>query len=193
MKKTTFQNYKGLLIAFGHGNGDPGAVSGNFTEADMVRKLQASLAKWAKEAGIKIAFYTNNLYQHANDMKKCADWAIVEVHMDAAAKPQKGGHIIIHSDYITDEMDDNLIAMIKKHFGLVTRNAAGLSKRNDLLNLNNARRWGVNYRLIELFFLADSTDRDYYLNNLDLIGKNLIEAMIGQQIADDSVCICTWP
>lgn len=193
MKKTTFQNYQGLLIAFGHGNGDPGAVSGNFTEADMVRKLQASLAKWAKEAGIKIAFYTNNLYQHANDMKKYADWAIVEVHMDAAAKPQKGGHIIIHSDYITDEMDDNLIAMIKKHFGLVTRNAAGLSKRNDLLNLNNARRWGVNYRLIELFFLAEPTDRDYYLNNLDLIGKNLIEAMIGQQVADDSVCICTWP
>ena len=192
MKTTTFKEYKGLLIAFGHGNGDPGAVSGQFTEAEMVRKLKPYIEKWAKAAGIKVAFYMDNLYQHATDMKTYADWVVVEVHMDAAAKPQKGGHIIIHSDYVTDAIDDNLIAMIQKHFGLVTRNGLGLSKRGDLLNCNNARRWEINYRLLELFFLADATDRNYYLANLDLVAKNMVEAVIGFQIADDKVCRCTY-
>ncbi|MEY8371339.1 N-acetylmuramoyl-L-alanine amidase [Aerococcaceae bacterium 50-4] len=191
MKKTTFNQYKGILIAFGHGNGDPGAVSGTFTEAEMVRKLKPYLAKWAKEAGVKMAFYMDNLYQHAGDMKSYADWVVVEVHMDAAAKPQKGGHVIIHRDYLPDAMDQNLIDVIGKHFGLVTRNSLGLSKRGDLLNCNNARRWGINYRLLELFFLADATDRNYYLANLDLLAKHMVEAIIGVQVADDKVCQCT--
>ena len=124
-------------------------------------------------------------------MKTYADWVVVEVHMDAALQSQKGGHIIIHSDYVTDAIDDNLIAMIQKHFGLVTRNGLGLSKRGDLLNCNNARRWGINYRLLEFFFLADATDRNYYLANLDLVAKNMVEAVVGFQIADDKVCQCT--
>lgn len=191
MKETTFDQYAGLLIAFGHGNGDPGCVSGQFTEAEMVRKLTPYLSKWAKESGIPIAFYMDNLYQHANDMKKYADWVVVEVHMDAALKPQHGGHIIIHSDYTPDQMDENLIQMIKQHFGLVSRTSLGLSKRNDLLNCNNARRWGINYRLLELFFLAEANDRNYYLKHLDLISKHLIEAVIGKTIASDSACKCT--
>lgn len=191
MKTTTVHQYAGLLIAFGHGNGDPGCVSGQFTEADMVRKLKPYLQRWASEANLKIAFYMDNLYQHAADMKKYADWIVVEIHMDAAGKPQQGGHLIIHRDYQPDAIDDNLIMVIKNHFGLVTRNELGLSKRDDLLNLNNARNWGINYRLMELFFLAEATDRGYYLENLDLISKHLIEAVVGKAIADDKVCICT--
>lgn len=181
MLVTNYQQYKGVLFVFGHGEGDPGCVYQKETEAEMIRRLKPHLIKWGKTLAVPVTCYPRNLYYHANDLKEYQDWIVVELHLDAARIPGKGGHVIIHQWFKPDAIDKNLITVIDQHFSLVTRTSKGLSCRKDLKNCNIAAQYGINYRLVELFFLADKQDRMYYLNHLDDIAKTIVQAISGQK------------
>lgn len=187
MLTTNFQKYAGILIVFGHGEGDPGCVHRQWNEAEMVRKLAPYLKQWAKQAQIPVTFYYKNLYWHTQDLLQYKNHVVVELHLDAAQHPGVGGHVIIYAPFQPDNMDRNLIQFVAKHFGIVTRTGHGLDKRQDLKNMNVAAQAGINYRLVELFFLANQTDRDYYLAHLDQLAKEMLEAIIGRLIPS---CTC---
>ena len=177
------------LVSFGHGYSksgsyDTGCVSDGFTEQDMVRRLRPYIKKWADVAGANVYFYDNNMYADRN-VADYKGYVIVEVHLDAPAGT--GGHVIISNGMSPDGIDTAFADLIKKWFGTISYvGADGINERSDLLNLNVCASNGTNYRLIELFFLSNKEDRDTYLNNLDAIGKDFVQALIGKSISGET-------
>ena len=168
------------LIVFGHGEGDPGCQYNGLKEADYVRKLQPYIDKWGAHVSDDIVCYVGNMYGRRSAPSITGYDSVTSLHLDA---PQgAGGHVIIHSDYEADEADKRIMALVKKYFGFVGYLPSGLSKRNDLYNLNVFKNKGISYRLIEWFFLSNDEDRKTYDDNLDNIARELIEAITGQSI-----------
>ena len=178
------------LVSFGHGYSksgayDTGCVSGDFTEQEMVRKLKPYIKKWADVSGSDVQFYDNNMYADRS-VGSYQGYIIVEVHLDAPAGI--GGHVIISDGMSPDEIDVAFADLIKKWFGTIAYvGADGINERDDLLNLNVCASNGTNYRLLELFFLSNEEDRNTYLNNLDAIAKDFVEALIGREISGEVV------
>ena len=176
------------LVSFGHGYSksgayDTGCVSGDFTEQEMVRKLKPYIKKWALASGSDVQFYDNNMYADRS-VGSYQGYIIVEVHLDAPAGI--GGHVIISDGMNPDEIDVAFADLIKKWFGTIAYvGADGINERDDLLNLNVCASNGTNYRLLELFFLSNEEDRNTYLNNLDAIAKDFVEALIGKEISGE--------
>ncbi len=174
------------LISFGHGYSkagayDSGCTHGGFTEQEMVRRLKPYLKKWADKAGLQMEFYDKNMYADRS-VGNYKAYIVTEVHLDAPSGA--GGHVIISSQYDPDDIDKRLAAFIAKNFGTVGYvGADGINQRSDLYNLNVCANVGINYRLIELFFLSNDADRNHYINNLDSVAKDFVEALAGISIS----------
>lgn len=182
MLATNYNKFSGLDVWFGHGAGDPGAQSSGFQEQEMVRRLQSSMKKYADKAGIAIRFYVGNMYAD-NNVSWSKGRAVYELHLDSAGTAGQGGHVIIKEGLGgLDAIDKNIIEKLKENFGIVYRDGAGYDERNDLANPNRCGAAGINYRLVELFFINDAADRNYFLNNLDEVSRDLISAYIGSEV-----------
>lgn len=182
MLATNYNKFSGLDVWFGHGAGDPGAQSSGFQEQEMVRRLQSSMKKYADKAGIAIRFYVGNMYAD-NNVSWSKGRAVYELHLDSAGTAGQGGHVIIKEGLGgLDAIDKNIIEKLKENFGIVYRDGAGYDERNDLANPNRCAAAGINYRLVELFFINDAADRNYFLNNIDEVARDLISAYIGKEV-----------
>ena len=173
------------MISFGHGYSksgayDTGCTHKGFTEQEMVRRLKEPLKKYAKQAGIILHFYDNDMYADRN-ITSYKGYILTEVHLDAPAG--NGGHVIIHNAFEPDAIDKRLAKMIQKHFESVGYvGADGINGRDDLYNCNVAKNHNINYRLLELFFLSNDNDRNYYVKHIDSVAKDMIEALTGKAI-----------
>lgn len=179
------------LLTFGHlPGGDPGAVANGMTEAVEIRKLEPYLKEWAKKSKHSFTFYKGDLFADRAMKKQTGYDSVTELHLDAPSG--NGGHVIIYKDYKPDNIDKRLRDVIEDHFGIVgyLQSVNGFSYRNNLYNVNQAAQHGINYRLIELFFLSNKEDYDYYLANLDVVAKDIIEAITGETL-DGSVNVST--
>ena len=182
MLATNYTKFSGLDIWFGHGNGDPGAQSSGFQEQDLVRRLQTILKKYADKAGVPIRFYVGNMYAD-NNVAWSKGRAVIELHLDSAGVAGQGGHVIIQQGIGgLDAFDKNIIEKLKENFGVVNRDGSGYDERDDLANPRRCSAAGINYRLVELFFINDATDRNYFLNNMDEVARDLISAYIGKEV-----------
>ena len=175
---------KQIMIIYGHGGNDPGAGANGINERDFFRKtLHPFLWKWAEKSEHLIEFYTGNAYQTRHldkiDPKK---YDVVELHLDAASAAATGGHVIIHADYVPDEQDKRLMALIERLFGC--RGGKCFDGRRDLQNPNIARARGINYRLVELCFVTNANDVKKLLASLDEVAKGIIEAMTGESLKE---------
>ena len=157
-----------LLIA-GHGlntaNGyfDPGArgyvQKGEhrwYTE-DVFPAMRKYLPK-----GADVIFHTAyNVYSRGNIVALAksygSDTIVIECHFDSGgtAYSKPGGHVIIYKDFSADDLDLRLRDAIKETVGLHPNYAQGISKRDNLQNVNLAARGGINYRLIEWGMSSD--------------------------------------
>ena len=182
------------LISFGHGYSkagayDSGCTHGSFTEQEMVRRLKPHLKKWADKAGLQMEFYDKNMYADRS-VGNYKGYVVTEVHLDAPSGT--GGHVIISSQFDPDDIDKRLAAFIAKNFGTVGYvGADGINQRSDLYNLNVCANAGINYRLIELFFLSNDADRNHYINNLDSVAKDFVEALAGKSISGQTTAAPT--
>ena len=182
MLATNHTKFKGLDVWFGHGAGDPGATSSGYQEQEMVRRLQTNLKKYGDKAGINIRFYVGNMYAD-NNVAWSKGRAVFELHLDSAGTAGQGGHIIIQEGIGgLDAIDKNIIEKLKENFGVISRDGAGYDERSDLANPRRCAAAGINYRLVELFFINDATDRNYFLNNIDEVARDLISAYIGKEV-----------
>lgn len=173
------------LIALGHGRSktnvyDSGAKGNGTTEAEFLRgSFLTSLKKYAKN---KIDFYEKNMFANREaDTIKGYD-EVIELHLDAASPTAKGGHVIIYKDYKPDAMDNRIGEVIKKHFGL--RGNKMFDNRNDLYNLNVFTKRKIAYRLVELCFITNKANMDYFKKNVDLVAKELVEAILNEKIEE---------
>lgn len=182
------------LISFGHGYSkagayDSGCTFGSFNEQATVRKLKPYLQKWATAAGLQVEFYDQNMFADRS-VGNYKGYIVTEVHLDAPSG--SGGHVIISSQFDPDDTDKRLAAFIAKHFGTVGYvGADGINQRSDLYNLNVCANAGINYRLIELFFLSNDVDRNHYLNDIDTVAKDFIEALSGAAVSGATVNVPT--
>ena len=178
------------LIAFGHGNGDSGAVANGKTEAVEIRRLEPYLKEWAKKSKHDFSFYKGNLFADRAMKNQTSYDSVTELHLDAPSG--NGGHVIVYKDYKPDNIDKRLRDVIEDHFGIVgyLQSANGFSYRNNLYNINQSAQHGINYRLLELFFLSNDEDYNYYIANLDVVAKDMIEAITGESL-DGSVNVST--
>lgn len=173
------------LIIFGHspnGRPDPGTSSGGLNEAIEVRKLEPYLKKWGDKSKDTFVFYKGDAYADRSIAKQKGYNSVTEIHMDGPKG--NGGHVIIFRGFKPDSRDLRLRDLIKKHWGIVgyLQPSDGFSYRSNLYNVNEAARVGIDYRLLELFFLSNKEHHQYYIKNLDTIAKELIEAIIGETI-----------
>lgn len=190
-----------ILICSGHGYSDPGAVNEklNVNERDFIRKYIApNVQKYLKQAGHKVDLYggskqDQNLFTDTAYGDRIGDtknygmyWvakqkydAVIELHMDAVENASvKGGHVIISSQFPADTIDKNIHNCLKATVGVRRE----IDPRNDLLNMNVAARIGVNYRLVELGFITNKHDVEYFKKNYDKFSKELAGAIHGKPI-----------
>lgn len=178
------------LIALGHGPSrsgawDPGARGNGTTEADFLRGgLLTSLKKYANNS---IEFYEQNMFANRDASSREGYSEVVELHLDAAAPSVKGGHIIIHTNKTADALDRRLGASVDRHFGL--RGGRMFDKRNNLHNLNVFANRGIPYRLLELGFITNQENMDYFKKNYDSVARDLIADILNQktEYTSDSV------
>lgn len=185
------------LIVCGHGQNDPGAVGNGTTEREFTRnKLKPAMEKWAKSLkSNSIDFYNTSLdmFQQTNAGGGAYSvngyHSVTEFHLDAASAAATGGHVIVSSSFKPDSFDLAIAQVVKKHvgwWGSIVANQ-GISYRNNLLNLNVFAKRGINYRLVELGFITNSTDMSKINSNLDAIAKELVESITGEKIGGEAV------
>lgn len=169
-----------LFIICGHGDGDPGACSGGYSEAERVR----ALAKRIKELGgdsVKIGDTSIDWYASNEISKRTipSGYQVVELHMDSASASARGGHVVIYSGYGADEYDKALAMNISKLF---PGRARTIVPRNDLANPYRAAIAGYSYRLLECCFISNPDDLSKFNNKMDEVAKNILSAFgIGAQ------------
>lgn len=171
-----------LLISIGHGKSkkgyDSGAKGNGVTEAGFLRgNFLNSLKKYAKG---KIDFYEQDMYgnREANTIKGYDD--IVELHLDSSSnKDIKGGHVIIATGFNPDNLDKRLGEVVKRNFGL---RGKMFDNRNDLLNLNTFKKRNISYRLVELCFITNKENMDYFKTNYDKVAREIIESILNTEI-----------
>lgn len=163
-----------LFIICGHGNGDPGACSDGYSEADLVRQLAARI-KARGGAEVEVGDTSRNWYaENLISQGKCPSGVpVVELHMDSAAASAKGGHVIIKSGFEADSYDLALEKFIK---GFFPGRSVTLDKRSDLANPNRAGKMGVNYRLVENGFISNDGDRQKFIDHMDALADGYLAA-----------------
>ncbi|MGV2927225.1 N-acetylmuramoyl-L-alanine amidase [Macrococcus capreoli] len=188
-----------ILLIAGHGYGDPGAVGNGTNEKEFIRKsIVPNIAKFLKLAGHNVHLYgglsmSQDCFQDSAYGQKIGNYRdygmywvsnqgfdiVVEFHLDASSNLNvDGGHVIVASGLVADDIDKNLQNTLDKHVDTLH----GISYRNDLLNVNIARDYGVNYRLVECGFITNKGDMDYIKNNLEAFTKDLADAINGKEI-----------
>lgn len=180
---------KHLVIA-GHGrrkNGtfDSGAYSRHMKMGEHAYVSKVLFPAMRKYSGDDFIFFdSHNVYSHGDLIslvKKYNASDVTEVHFDAFNGSASGGHVIIHRDYKPDTVDIKLVRAIESMVGtrFNFRGVSGLSGRNDLANLNIARRNGITYRLVELGFGDNIKDAKVLKDNVDEYAKKLVQAISG--------------
>lgn len=187
---------KHLFIA-GHGylpNGgfDPGAT-GYITKGEWRYYKEHFIPAMKKFIGHRkdVAFYADkSVYAYQNLVSLVQahggvnNVIVHELHYDALGNSSaSGGHVIVHADFVPDQIDLAIRDVIKKYIGVRYnhRGHSGISGRRDLLNVNIARNAGINYRLIELGFGTNKRDADIMMKYVESIAKDYCIALFGQK------------
>lgn len=183
------------LIVYGHGGVDPGAIGNGTNERDFNRKiLHPYIKKWADKSKHTFVFYdvsgSKNLFADTANgwglygMTSKTYASVTEIHEDAATSSATGGHAIVNSSFLADKFDLSLATIIKKIVGWwgSVKNSKGISYRNNLLNCNVAANRGINYRLMELGFITNSSDMSKIRKNLDAYAKGIVEGITGENL-----------
>lgn len=191
-KKGSNKVTKVHLIVAGHGGSDPGAIGNGTNERDFIRNhIVDRVAKYINSVpGHKAVVYNkaNNMYWDTQRAGGGMYWAkkqkyasVTEYHLDAASASARGGHVIVYNGFAPDKIDLGIRDALKKYVGIrySHKGHAGISGRNNLLQVNVAANIGVNYRLVELGFITNRADFQAINKNIEALTKSMAEAITG--------------
>lgn len=167
---------KPLYIIPGHGHGDPGAVGGGHNEADSVRNLARRVKELAADpSDVELHDFSRNAYAQGdlNTLNVPKGTMVTELHRDSANGSARGAHVIIKDGFEADAFDK---ALAKNLATIFPGRSSTLVKRGDLANANRAARRGINYRLAEVGFIDNATDRTIFNDRLDEIARAILSA-----------------
>ena len=162
-----------LYVICGHGAGDPGACHNGYEEAERVRVL----GKKIKELGgnnVMLGDVNRNFYEDGGIEKLTVskDYQIIELHMDSAAAPARGAHIIIYSGFEPDKYDEALADFL---CGMFPGRSKRIVNRSDLANPARAAAKGYGYRLAECGFISSREDLSLFNGNIEQLAKGILK------------------
>lgn len=181
-----------ILLVAGHGAGDPGAVGGGINERDTMRALAREIKALIPDV-VDIYDTSRDMFKDTKGgggMSSTAYKEVIELHMDASKNELvRGGHAIIYISYNPDDLDKRLVKTIDECFGIVPYlQPNGISKRNNLLNLNVAAKRGISYRLLELGFITNADNRKAVTGEqLKVTARKLAEAITNKKLTTTTV------
>lgn len=184
------------LIVSGHGGNDPGAIGNGTNERDFTRNhIVDKVVKYINQIdGHKAEVYNkkNNMYvdtQYGSGYgmywaKSQGYDSVTEYHLDAASASARGGHVIVYSGFVPDKADLGIRDALQKFVGIRYNHKghAGVSGRNNLLQVNVAANIGMPYRLVELGFITNKADFQAINRNIDALCKAMAEAIAGGKV-----------
>lgn len=165
-----------LYLIAGHGHGDPGAVGGGQNEADSVRNLARRVKELAADpSDVELHDFSRNAYAQGdlNTLSVPKGTMVLELHRDSANGSARGAHVIIKSGFDADAFDK---ALAKNLAAIFPGRSNIIVGRSDLANANRAARRGINYRLAEVGFIDNITDRTIFNDRLDEIARAILSA-----------------
>lgn len=165
-----------LYIIPGHGHGDPGAVGGGQNEADSVRNLARRVKELAADpSDVELHDFSRNAYAQGdlNTLNVPKGTMVMELHRDSANGSARGAHVIIKGGFEADAFDK---ALAKNLAAIFPGRSNIIVGRSDLANANRAARRGINYRLAEVGFIDNVTDRTIFNDRLDEIARAILSA-----------------
>ena len=182
------------LIVAGHGGIDGGAYGNGTNERDFTRtyfvdQIAEAINAMSGESAV-VYDKRRNAYSDTYNgggvywQKKQGFTTVTEIHQDAATSSSaSGGHVIVYKGFAPDAIDLGIRDVIRKYVGIrySHKGHAGISGRNNLLQINVAAEIGVNYRLVELGFITSPKDFRNMKNNHKAISKEIAEAITGKQ------------
>lgn len=168
-----------VLLSAGHSNTDPGAVNGQYKEAELVTWFRNAVAYYCREAGVDVVTdgsgSTNQPLNQAVKLIKGTDLAI-EFHLNAAAsKSAKGIEALarVRDRKISQEM----CKAIHQVTGFPLRGDNGWKPENAGQHSKLAFVSGGGI-ILELFFISNDTELKYFLANYWLIAKAVAQVII---------------
>lgn len=165
-----------LYVIPGHGHGDPGAVGGGQNEADSVRNLARRVKELAADpSDVELHDFSRNAYAQGdlNTLSVPKGTMVLELHRDSANGSARGAHVIIKAGFEADAFDK---ALAKNLSAIFPGRSSIIVGRSDLANANRAARRGINYRLAEVGFIDNITDRTIFNSRLDEIATAILKA-----------------
>ena len=165
-----------LYVIPGHGHGDPGAVGGGQNEADSVRNLARRVKELAADpSDVELHDFSRNAYAQGdlNTLSVPKGTMVTELHRDSANGSARGAHVIIKDGFDADAFDK---ALAKNLAAILPGRSSIIVGRSDLANANRAAKRGINYRLAEVGFIDNITDRTIFNDRLDEVARAILSA-----------------
>lgn len=174
-----------LLLMAGHGAGDPGAVSGKWTEATETRKVTAALADALKDY-CEVAQYptTRNAYTDykngvlGSTVNFSAYDAVLEIHFNAVSQSGADGKTKGVECYVPTT--ESRVSLASDLCSAVAK--AGLTNRGvkfcNWAVISAARRAGTLAMLLEICFIDDPDDMAVYSGKFQAIIDGIAAAII---------------
>ncbi|KAK9680579.1 N-acetylmuramoyl-L-alanine amidase [Popillia japonica] len=153
---------------------DNGASGSGYNEAERVRTL-ANRMKALGGSSVILGDQSKKWLDYGlyNSVDKSTFDCAIELHMDSASASAKGGHVIIKSGFSADKYDKALETFIKGYFPGRSNTLVG---RSDLGVVNACANRGINFRLLEVCFISNSSDISKFNSNVDAVAKGILAA-----------------
>ena len=168
-----------VLLSAGHSNTDPGAVNGQYKEAELVTWFRNAVAYYCREAGLDVVTdgsgSNNQPLNQAVKMIKGTDLA-VEFHLNAAAnKSAKGIEALAR---VSDrKLSQEMCKAIHQVTGFPLRGDSGWKPEHAGQHSKLAFVSGGGI-ILELFFISNDAELKQFLASYWLIAKAVAEVII---------------
>lgn len=176
---------KRILLISGHKSGYNKSKLTGYNEGDLNIELTGLIANTLKNYCMLTVYpYDRDAYE--DNKSKTMAYAftdfdyVLEIHFNAYKDDgnARGTSIQIHSDYHKGISVEKAIIHALSEFGYKLRGDNGITRRNDLLNMQTCFWLGVDYALLETCFYDSPDDMNIYKSHKYDIGYNIAMAIV---------------
>lgn len=168
-----------VLLSAGHSNTDPGAVNGQYKEAELVTWFRNAVAYYCREAGLDVVTDgSGSINQPLNQVVKMIKGTglAVEFHLNATANKSAKG-IEALAQVRDRKFSQEMCKAIHQVTGFPLRGDSGWKPENAGQHSKLAFVSGGGI-ILELFFISNDTELKYFLANYWLIAKAVAQVII---------------
>lgn len=169
-----------ILLIAGHGDGDPGAIGNNYKECTLTRNFIQEVynlsSEFSEELELTLYDTSKDCYKE-NKKGNIVDFSkydyTIEIHFNSFSDTSAHGSEILMQPDQKVTFERSFLAEMEK-LGFTNR---GLKLRDDLLNMNIARKQNANYCLVEVCFISSKADMERYIASTKNIFKSFLTTL----------------